>query len=1125
LSDAFSVANAWTQPGGVLKLLKDWTVKLNGNNTAAYMSIDPITNTYHAHDATIDDDLYGYWIDLGGHTLTANMARPLFGSTDGSAVNIRNGRIIYRNQYSGGKSTGHFKGAITFSENGGTVAPFSDNTDASTLKVGRATLYNAELIAINEPTQSVNHAAITTALWSNEIRLYNGSKVLSYSGEAVSFYLSKATVSDAALTYLQENGVQDVVALYGGSVLGSLQNGSNGTVGSNNDWTTALRYQSYDNNSYTQYSGTYEGIDHVVAVTADETSKFLGSGMCLDRSGPYDLTVSEPEGTQFQFSDYSYARPDVTTIGEHMTETKPDDLAAENYAGFYYANHTHGENVTSHPAEAATFAADGHSAYYECDCGQLFLDEACTVPTTLEEVTTDAKLVDASGYTDAQLVELGAVIRATAPEAATDKAYDNILDGYNEAKTWTEAGGTLKLLTDVTIDIEGNFAGGYLTAESYDYDNTEVAGMATKGFWLDLGGHTIRASLGRALIYSERSTYTNVKNGTIIFTDNGRQTNSGGATTCFGIFTYGGSSVGSDKAPSINLYQVNCYALKTEGHKTDPSVIASYCLNTTVNAKESKLITDSGEPAIETYRSSSTAAGITDANININLTGGSTVGSLTETTNAMYFGDYKTTTAAIDGVTYRINVNADSDTTFLGNAPTAVADSIAALYTVTTPDSTYACVTRNLAFPAIGLDAADYKAWVDPLADAAGLTTDDPAAAKATLTYGGNTVYFTEIADALTYAETIGSQTLPTKVTLNADATETVKLGAEGRTSAFTLDLNGFEIPEAGLIEAGGGAGTKITITIAAGAAGEAAIFAGIPALAYADGSAFVIEKGSLFTDYSLNLEDHVKMNLYTNDADGVSYVQGGTTYVIDAKDDRGAWIVDTIAARQMFEPIDAYAVKTEGTTTTIDFTKGISIKRYVDGDPAATLAEGAEKTALEATLETLLIYGKFAEKYFASDYTDLSADELTALGIDAIPVTDTTNLTDAAYAVTGMDDLQYAPEGTGFYGIVAEPDESMSLKFYFSGDVFDGKTATVNGEAAEVETFGDYKFVTAAVRARDFDTAITVAIDGVGSVTDSVSGYTSRMTHANTVKLGQALRAYGANAMRYAAAKDAAQG
>ena len=1125
---AINEANTWTETGGVIRLLKDYTLSHPTSvkaSTTPYYQISPNTNNYSTDEDPLVGTLYGYWIDLGNHTLTAKMTRPLFGNVaNGAAVNIRNGYIFYWN-YTG---TQFLKGVVTFGASN--AAPCSSGTDVSTLKTARVTFYNVE--AVNISTYADGNAiggkdAIASALWKNDFRFYD-SKIISAYSSGVGFIRSNPTTALDSDELNAAGGVQYNIELHGNSVVGSL--GLATSANNPNFCTQAIRFQSYN----TKNTDKNWSDDHVLTVTADATSKFLGTDLVFARSGSPELTVNAPAGLKTSFDNYAYAMPDRDNYPAAGAGAPPR-AASVNYSGFYYAAHTHGENVTSHPAEAATFAAAGHSAYYECDCGQLFTDAACTVPTTLEEVTTAAKLVDASGYTDAELVELGAVIRATAPNAATDKAYDNIPDGYEEANTWTEAGGTLKLLTDVTIYMDGPATtGGYLTPTTYDYSNNEVAGIATTGFWFDLDGHTINATIPKSLFFTNNASgVVNMKNGTVIFTDNGRTTNSGGRISVYGVFDVGGnSSTSADVISSINLYQINCYAL-TGGKTSVPTVIAGYAPTTTVNVKESTLITNGDEPAIKISRSKASTDGV---NIQVNITGGSTVGTLDGTMNAVYFGDADST-GAFSSSSYSINVNADSDTTFLGNAAVAAAESISGHYTINQP--TFACMTRSLAFPAIGLAAADYKVCVDP--SAAGLTTDDPTAAKATLTYGGNTVYFNEISDALAYAEITGT-TFATTVTLNAAATATYALGSNGQSSAFTLDLNGQTLPAAGLFDPSAASGKTVTVTM--DGAGTAKLFVGAPALTFVDADSFVVNEGSMFSSYSLNLEDNVSINFYTEDnaADTVYYVQDDTDYTIANADIYGAWVVKTLAAKQMFEEIDAYAFQKNGTVTTIDFIKNASVKGYVETNPAQYVDPENQMTveqkaavvdALNATLKTMLIYGKYAEKYFdGNGNEELTPVDMAAIGITEIPVT-VTDFNHIERTVNGMGNYQEDSNFvSGFVGTSAVLEDSINLQFYFYGDQFDGATATVSvgggaPTAATIETNGNFKYVKTSVTAKNFDTAITVAIDGVGSVTDSVEAYTARVLastdpeNVEAQKLAQALRNYGADAMRYDAAKN----
>lgn len=53
--------------------------------------------------------------------------------------------------------------------------------------------------------------------------------------------------------------------------------------------------------------------------------------------------------------------------------------------------HVHGEGAVQIPAKDATCTEAGNKEYYQCGCGALFADAACTNPTTIEKVTIPAK--------------------------------------------------------------------------------------------------------------------------------------------------------------------------------------------------------------------------------------------------------------------------------------------------------------------------------------------------------------------------------------------------------------------------------------------------------------------------------------------------------------------------------------------------------------------------------------------------------------------------------------------------------------------------------------------------------------------------------------------------------------
>lgn len=427
-------------------------------------------------------------------------------------------------------------------------------------------------------------------------------------------------------------------------------------------------------------------------------------------------------------------------------------------------------------------------------------------------------------------------------------------------------------------------------------------------------------------------------------------------------------------------------------------------------------------------------------------------------------------------------------------------------------------------------DEADglYTIAADP--DASLLTAPEDAAAV--LTVDDAKLPFAAAENALEYAAFFGGfDQIATTLTLSKDitVTESMEIGEAGRKTAFTLDLNGKSISGKALILPNGGKDTVVDITVVGELGGNAAeilLFKHVPALPYASGNHYVIDTSRYFTDYSLNLAENVSINLYTDgrygDPDSVTYVQEGVEHFLADPGEQHDWIVDTLAAKQMSEAIDAYAVKTEDTTTYIDLVKGVSVKGYAESDPASVETNAEVAAKLKATLETMLVYGKYAEKYFAEDYGDLTSDELASIGLTAIPETDVSNLVQEEFPVPG----------DGYNGTSAILEDTISLKFYFAGEAFEGATANVNGNAAVVEMQGEEYVVLVPVSAKDIDAKITVtltAADGATvlcTVSDSLEAYTARLidTNSNAAKLAKALRAYGANAKRFSAAKAAAE-
>ena len=121
--------------------------------------------------------------------------------------------------------------------------------------------------------------------------------------------------------------------------------------------------------------------------------------------------------------------------------------------------------------------------------------------------------------------------------------------------------------------------------------------------------------------------------------------------------------------------------------------------------------------------------------------------------------------------------------------------------------------------------------------------------------------------------------------------------------------------------------------------------------------------------------------------------MQDGEDNAIAAPGEGHDWVISSLAAKQMTQTVDAYAVKKAGSTIFADGTLGVSVKGYVEQDPASTVS-GEVASTLAATLETMMIYGKYAEKFFGGDATEISGEELAAIGVGSVPATTSTFVT-----------------------------------------------------------------------------------------------------------------------------------
>lgn len=72
---------------------------------------------------------------------------------------------------------------------------------------------------------------------------------------------------------------------------------------------------------------------------------------------------------------------DFVNSSNNNDSSQGDNISDGNTANI----HTH--NPTFIKKVSAGYATHGHSAYYKCECGKLFLDKACKKPTSLELLT------------------------------------------------------------------------------------------------------------------------------------------------------------------------------------------------------------------------------------------------------------------------------------------------------------------------------------------------------------------------------------------------------------------------------------------------------------------------------------------------------------------------------------------------------------------------------------------------------------------------------------------------------------------------------------------------------------------------------------------------------------------
>ncbi len=118
----------------------------------------------------------------------------------------------------------------------------------------------------------------------------------------------------------------------------------------------------------------------------------------INKDGITDADISFSKGTVTMRDDNSIdGAYTVSFTDDQLAELKK--VGVDNYCGYYSSvrfifpeKHKHSVKTT-HKAVAATCEKDGSTAYYECECGLIFSDKACTKETTLA-----ATVIKATGH-------------------------------------------------------------------------------------------------------------------------------------------------------------------------------------------------------------------------------------------------------------------------------------------------------------------------------------------------------------------------------------------------------------------------------------------------------------------------------------------------------------------------------------------------------------------------------------------------------------------------------------------------------------------------------------------------------------------------------------------------------
>ncbi|MBR2896835.1 MAG: hypothetical protein IKC04_02980, partial [Oscillospiraceae bacterium] len=1010
IKDAYTYgANTWTTSGGVVRLVCDFTYAHGSYTTAGTGLFDSAartkaTNKSWQYTNKDDENLKGFWFDLGGHTLVTRTGYALFGPAESLPVNIRNGNIIYQNTAANTSNYGCFKNGTT-SPDISTAAevhrPVYTFNDVTFIRVPKAkqTDFNSSKTPASGPIFIV-------ALHQSEINLID-STVINADGGSVATY-SKSSKTMTCTAEGVSKAYKHVVNLKGDTVVGKT-NGVAFTCSSAGD--------------------EIPGDPDSITIHADESVTFLGTDIATISNAALAANSSVPTGYVQSAATFDFNMPDMTTAAKAITAGAGVDYERDGNGNFLYTPIPMLEKQ-SDDTVCATFTPNGGEA-----------GEAMTLSAAIKAWEANNFSGTITLTNDLAAEDAAKAIAALGCSGTFAREYDS--------------GSTIQIATPALYTVTSKANNGDLT--------------------VDLGNNTL--ALDAALLILDEALENfdlTIKNGTI-------------SDSCTAPVLILKGKGGTFKLEGVTVENTNetanfPYAL----HDTRYAGASSLLTDSTLTSAHGSAVVfmttsaNSADAALFTYMKDCTLSGVK-------------------------YGEYSPATIAklssLSSREYRPAVGVILENTTL-NGETATN-------------------LNSSELVAIGAAA-------------------DEIAAKVML---GSlmTLDLANVSDAVKCAEFFGRiSEEPARVTLLADAevTESVPVGTAGLESTITLDLNGKALKGVGLIEANGGDGTKVTLNVVGTLGGDTAkmnLFAHAPALDYEEGNSYVIEKGRYFTKYSLNLEDTISINLYTDGengtADSVCYVQDGKDYTAVAGE-LNEWVVTTLAARDMGKTISAYAVKNEGAVTYIDFVKGVSVKGYAASDPGSSESEAAIAEALNKTLDTMLVYGEYAKKYFAYDYTEIS-NMSSLIGKDA-PAVDTTNLTHTERKVTGIPNRAEDSTLTEcFWGTSAVLESSIGIKFYFSGKMFDGVSAKVkygNGDFVDAELVAqgtsDFKTLMVGLSAKDFDTEVTVKLldaenNEIGTVVDSVEAYTSRVgENENSYRLAQALRAYGADAKRYYEAK-----